>query len=108
MPANPPAVGPNVVFQLGLKESNTWHSTTYKAGLRVGRGAHLVCLRRCPLRFKAGGFFFGPPGFNTYDPEKLIAYSFGIKNRFFQNRLQANIEGFLYDYQDQQLSVNLR
>jgi iron complex outermembrane recepter protein len=107
LPANPPAVGPNVVFQLGLKESETWHSTTYKAGLEWDVAPSSFAYLDVRSGFKAGGFFFGPPGFNTYDPEKLIAYSFGIKNRFFQNRLQANIEGFLYDYQDQQLSVNL-
>jgi iron complex outermembrane receptor protein len=107
LPNQPPAVGPNVVFNLALDESRTWTSTTYKAGLEWDVAANSFAYLDVRSGFKAGGFFFGPPGYNSYDPEKLTAYSLGSKNRFFNNRLQANFEAFLYDYKDQQLSVNL-
>jgi iron complex outermembrane receptor protein len=107
LPDRPPAVGPNVVFNLALDESRTWTSTTYKAGLEWDVAPNSFAYVDVRSGFKAGGFFFGPPGYNSYEPEKLTAYSFGIKNRFLNNRLQANFEGFLYDYSDQQLSVNL-
>jgi len=107
LPDTPPAVGPNVVFNLALDESRKWTSTTYKAGLEWDVAPNSFAYLDVRSGFKAGGFFFGPPGNNSYDPEELTAYSLGIKNRFFGNRLQANFEAFLYDYTDQQLSVNL-
>jgi iron complex outermembrane receptor protein len=33
-------------------------------------------------------------------PEKLNAYTLGAKNRFFENKLQVNVEAFYYDYQN--------
>ena len=107
LPNRPPTVGPGVVFNLALDESRTWTSTTYKGGVEWDIAPNSFAYADVRSGFKAGGFFFGPPGNNSYEPEKLTAYSIGIKNRFFGNRLQANFEGFLYDYKDQQLSVNL-
>ncbi len=54
--------------------------------------------------FKAGGFNpdIAP---NTYRPEKLKAYTIGAKNRFFDNKLQLNVEGFYWDYRDHQENV---
>ena len=107
LPNTPPAVGPNVVFNLALQEDQKWTSTTYKAGMEWDVAENSFAYFDVRSGFKAGGFFFGPPGNNTYDPEKLTAYSFGLKNRFLDNRLQANLEAFLYDYSGQQLAVNL-
>jgi iron complex outermembrane receptor protein len=107
LPNTPPAVGPDVVFNLALQEDEKWTSTTYKAGLEWDVAENSFAYFDVRSGFKAGGFFFGPPGNNTYDPEKLTAYSFGIKNRFLDNTLQANFEAFLYDYSGQQLAVNL-
>lgn len=107
VPDHPPTPSADVIFNLALDESETWTKTTYKAGVEWDVTDTTFAYFDVRSGFKAGGFFFAPPGNNTYDPENLTAYSFGIKNRFFNNRLQANIEGFLYDYKDQQLSVNL-
>lgn len=53
--------------------------------------------------YKAGGFF---PSvvfpYNTYKPEKLTAYTIGSRNRFFENRLQVNLEGFYWKYHNKQ------
>jgi len=51
--------------------------------------------------FKSGGFNIATAG--TYDPELIWAYALGTKNRFFDERLIVNIEGFYYDYSDLQL-----
>ena len=107
LPNSPPTVGPNVAFNLALNESRKWTSTTYKAGVEWDVAPNSFAYADVRTGFKAGGFFFGPAGNNSYEPEELKAYSIGIKNRFFGNRLQANFEAFLYDYTDQQLSVNL-
>jgi len=56
---------------------------------------------------KSGGFntFTSANGIsNVYDPEKLTSYEFGARNRFFDNRFQANIEGFYWDYKNSQQS----
>jgi iron complex outermembrane receptor protein len=53
--------------------------------------------------FKAGGFFFSHDA-GVYKPESIEAYTFGSKNRFMDNRLQANLELFYWKYKDQQIS----
>ncbi len=40
-------------------------------------------------------------------PEKLLAYTVGNKNRFFDDRVQVNWEAFYYDYKDYIVSVYL-
>lgn len=107
LPNVPPTVGPDVRFNLALTEQKKWNSTTYKVGVEWDVAPNSFAYLDVRSGFKAGGFFFGPPGNNTYDPEELTAYSFGSKNRFFDDRLQANVEAFLYDYTGQQLAVNL-
>lgn len=41
-----------------------------------------------------------PARSNRVAPAELIAYTLGSKNRFFEGRLQANVELFRYDYRD--------
>jgi iron complex outermembrane receptor protein len=36
----------------------------------------------------------------TVPPEELKSYSIGVKNRFFDNRLQLNASAYYYDYQN--------
>lgn len=37
-------------------------------------------------------------------PEKVDAYEVGLKSRFFDRRVQLNLAGFYYDYQNQQFT----
>ena len=53
--------------------------------------------------FHGGGFNFGK-GLETYAPETIAAMTFGSKNRFFDNRVQLNVEAFYWKYKDQQIS----
>ena len=53
--------------------------------------------------YKAGGY--GNLGFGEYKPEFIWSYEIGAKNTFFDDRLQANISAFFYDYKDLQLTV---
>jgi iron complex outermembrane receptor protein len=41
----------------------------------------------------------------AYDPEKLLAFEFGSRNRFLENRLQVNVELFYWKYRDHQENV---
>jgi iron complex outermembrane receptor protein len=53
--------------------------------------------------YKSGGFGLG--GVGGYLPEKIWAYSIGTKSVFFDQRLQLNVEGFFYNYQDMQIAL---
>ena len=53
--------------------------------------------------YRSGGF--NPAtGFETYQPEFITAYTAGLKNRFFDNRVQLNLEAFWWRYRNQQVS----
>ncbi|AKH42882.1 iron complex outermembrane receptor protein [Altererythrobacter atlanticus] len=53
--------------------------------------------------YHAGGFSFAR-GVETYEPETIRAYTLGSKNRLFENRVQLNVEAFLWKYRNQQFS----
>ena len=54
--------------------------------------------------YRSGGF--NPAaGFDTYNPEYITAYTVGLKNRFFNNRVQLNLEAFWWRYRNQQVSA---
>lgn len=60
--------------------------------------------------FKAGGFnqavsLTQPNQLQPFAPERITAYTFGIKNRLLDNKLQLNVEAFYWDYKDLQLSA---
>ena len=40
-----------------------------------------------------------------YEPEQIWAYAAGRKSEFFDQRLQLNLEGFFYRYQDMQIAL---
>ena len=60
--------------------------------------------------FKSGGFALGESGsrvrtrtsLDTYQPEHIWAFMLGSKNTFFDDRLTLNVEGYFYNYRDQQ------
>jgi len=53
--------------------------------------------------YHAGGFSFAR-GVETFRPESIRAYTLGTKNRFLGNKLQVNVEAFLWKYKDQQFT----
>lgn len=83
---------------------------TYKAGFEFDLAPRSMLYGSLSTGFKSGGFFLGPPAFapgdrtNTFKPEKLTAFEMGVKNRFFDNKLQLNLEAFYYRYRDHQES----
>jgi iron complex outermembrane receptor protein len=91
----------------------SWDKVTYKVGVEWDVSRNSFAYFDIRSGFKSGGFFFAPKpggvttnGIGSYRPETITAYSVGSKNRFFDNKLQVNLEAFLYDYTDQQLSTN--
>ena len=105
-------VGPDPVFPLtpisppiySVDETASWNSTTWKLGFEWDVGRRSLVYANASTGFKAGGFFSGPPGNDTYAPENVTSYVLGTKNRFFGNKLQVNAELFYLDYREQQIS----
>lgn len=82
----------------------TFEKFTWKAGVEFDAGPASLLYANVATGFKSGGFFVAQPPNNTFRPETLTAYTAGAKNRFFDNKLQLNIEAFYWDYKDQQIT----
>jgi len=82
----------------------TFEKFTWKAGVEFDAGPASLLYANVATGFKSGGFFVARPPNNTFAPETLTAYTAGAKNRFFDNKLQLNIEAFYWDYSDQQIT----
>jgi iron complex outermembrane recepter protein len=93
------------------EQSNSWNSGTGRAVIDhnfnfdfADQSMGYVSISRGS---KPGGF--NPPSntpgvVDTFLPESIWAYEVGTKNRFLDNRLQANLSVFFYDYEDYQIS----
>jgi iron complex outermembrane recepter protein len=73
---------------------------TYRGAIEFDIAPRSMLYASYETGYRAGGF--NPDA--AYGPESITAYTIGSKNRFFDNRLQLNIEGFYWKYNDQQLS----
>ncbi len=97
------------VFGFPTVGSKAWDQTNWKAGFEFDLASKSLLYANVSTGFKAGGFFFNPiPGAgNTYDPEKVTAYTVGLKNRFLDDRAQLNLEAFDMEYSGQQIATLL-
>jgi iron complex outermembrane receptor protein len=87
-----------------IDKSDTFNSVTWKGGVEYDVTPTSLAYANIGTGFKAGGFGFGPPGGAEYQPEKVLAYTLGSKNRFADNKLQMNAELYYMKYRDQQIS----
>ena len=94
-------VAPNA--PINLDTSNSWSRATWRAGAEWDVGPKSLAYASVETGFKSGGFYFTHDN-PVYNPEKVVAYTLGSKNRFLGNRLQLNLEAFYWDYRDQQIS----
>ncbi len=78
-------------------------NTSWKAGAELDVGPQSMLFATVATGYKAGGFFPSVPApNNSFEPEKLTAYTLGSRNRFLDQRLQLNAEAFYWDYEDKQ------
>jgi iron complex outermembrane receptor protein len=86
-------------FDHGLNE----HDDNWKAGFEYDVRPQSMLYFTASTGFKSGGFYpnAGP---DFFKPEKMTAYELGIKNRFFNNKLELNLELFDWDYANRQFS----
>lgn len=107
-----------------LTSSKTWRDLAFRAALSYEISPRLTVYASYNEGWKAGGidsfkivtpapfqYFFGRDAAaaggrpNVYDPEGSQSYELGLKGRFLDNRLSANIALYQYDYEDLQFSV---
>jgi iron complex outermembrane receptor protein len=80
-----------------------FEKVTWKGGVEFDLGPQSLLYASVATGFKSG-VLYSAVGRNYSEPEQLTAYTLGSKNRFLDNRLQLNVEGFYWDYKDQQIS----
>jgi iron complex outermembrane receptor protein len=77
----------------------TFTNTSYKAGVEYDVAPEHMVYANISTGYKAGGFNAGTPP-NTYEPEKIKAYTAGSKNTFMDRRIVLNVEGWYWDYEN--------
>lgn len=83
-----------------------FNKVNWRAGIEADVAPDSMVYGTVATGFKAGGFFAAPAP-NTFLPEQITAYTVGSKNRFLDNRLQLNLEGYYWKYKDKQVDHQL-
>ena len=86
-----------------LDTTATFRKPTYRVGVEFDAGPQSLLYATFETGFKSGGFFVSIDD-PVYRPETIKAFTVGSKNRFLDNKLQVNLEGFYWIYRDQQIS----
>ena len=106
-PVPPQFFNPNgtitTLTTLTIDQSASYSRVTWRAAADWDVTDQNLLYASVETGFKSGGFFFSSDS-NFYKPESIKAYTIGSKNRFLDNRLQANLELYYWKYHDQQIS----
>jgi len=103
-PGSAPIVIPPALAPVAQQDGDaTFHNVTYKLGGEWDVGPSNLLYANYGTGFKAGGFYAATTD-NSYQPEKLDAWTVGSKNRLFNKKLQINLEAFYWKYKGQQFS----
>lgn len=86
-----------------VSDSGTYSRVTWKASGEFDLAPSSLLYATFETGYRAGGFQLTESR-TSYRPEFITAYTIGSKNRFFNNRVQLNLEGFLWKYKDQQIN----
>ncbi|EGF89961.1 tonB dependent receptor family protein [Asticcacaulis biprosthecium C19] len=76
---------------------------TYRLGVEYDIAPRSLFYASFETGYRSGGFSLSA-GHEQYLPEFIDAYTVGSKNRLFGNKLQLNLEGFIWKYRDQQVN----
>lgn len=90
-------------YQQPYLNKGDWSKTNWKLGLDWNITDNSMLYFSASTGYKAGGYNDSDSSRN-YDPEEIKAYELGVKNRFFEDRLQINASAFVYDYENIQVS----
>lgn len=84
-------------------DSGSYSRVTWKASAEFDVTGENLLYATVETGYRAGGFQLTESK-TRYQPEFITAYTIGSKNRFFNNRVQLNLEAFLWKYKDQQIT----
>lgn len=98
---------PSCVRYDGAYGHKTFEAMTWKAGFEYDLAPEHMIYLTASTGFKAGGLQLFPQSATnleapSFQAEKLLAFEFGSRNRFFDNRLQVNLELFHWNYTEHQ------
>lgn len=85
-----------------FEKKDSWTQLTWKAGVDWFVSDTSMAYFSASTGFKSGGFLQIETA-PSYDEENVLAFELGSKNRFFDDRLQANVSAYYYQYTDMQL-----
>jgi iron complex outermembrane receptor protein len=104
---NPPAVDrtavPVITPQASPNGSLTARRLTWRFGMDKDLTDNSLLFFNVSTGYKQGGLDAAQPPNNIYRPETIKAYEIGSKNRFLNDRLQVNLDAYLYDYKNYQV-----
>ena len=89
--------------ELAFKRRASTNRLTYRLAAEYDVSPNSLLYASYETGYRSGGFN-NTIGRETYDPEYIKAATIGSKNRFFDNRVQLNLEAFYWKYSNQQVS----
>lgn len=78
-------------------------AATWRVGAEADIGRQTLVYATVETGNRPGGFN-SALGFETFGPERITAYTLGLRHRGLADRLQLDLEGFWWNYRDQQVS----
>lgn len=87
---------PDTVFYQA-PEADHWDKLTWKGSVGFDLRPESLVFASIATGYKSGTFAFGPTP--RVNPQDVLAYEIGTKNRFFDDRLQLNFNAYYSDYQ---------
>ncbi len=84
--------------------SGSWNGVQYKLGAEYEVTDSSRVYGSVSTGYKSGAFVFGPTG--GIEPENVLAFEVGTKNRFLDNTLQLNVAAWIYNYTDLESNYN--
>lgn len=107
VPPRPGFAGITIIGGLSpISNSAKFDAVTWTAGVEFDAGEQSLLYANVRKGYHAGGLIQGDtvgPNPTIYEPETLMAYSLGSKNRFLDGRLQLNLEAYYWQYKDLQI-----
>lgn len=90
-----------VIARVSSLSDATWNELNWRLSTELDVTDQSMLYATAATGYKSGGIFDGLPP-NSYEPEKLLSFEIGSKNRFFNDVLQLNISAFRYEYENYQ------
>lgn len=88
-----------------IADTDTFSRVTWKASAEFDVTPTSLVYATVESGYRAGGIqLVNSPLKEKYKPEFITAYTIGSKNRFLNNKVQVNLEGFIWKYRDQQIT----